>query len=107
MLTFAIVNIPAIDKSDPANSDIASRTLAVKVTADGQIITIDVPGEDAVDEITNEGFVGNAGDNGAASLTYADSSGNVSIPRVVPFVLSDTIAPSQPGVFGVQVTGQA
>jgi hypothetical protein len=107
MLTFAIVNIPAVDTSDPNNSDVQKRTLVVKCGA-SDTVTLDVPGLDAVDEITDPGFVGNDGDLGAASLTYADGAKppNVSAPRVVPFQLSDTIAPSMPGEFGVQATGQ-
>src|SRR5215471_4955940 len=93
MLTFAIVNVPAVDMSDTNNVDVSKRTLIVKCGT-GEPITLDVPGVDAVDEITDPGFVGNAGDNGAATLTYSDASGNVSAPRVVPFQLTDTVAPS-------------
>ena len=112
MQKFSIVNIPAIDMTDPNNSDMddpgAARNLHVKVGSQDTISLV-VPGVDAVDKLQDDRFVGQSGDQGAAVMTYADASTppNVSAPRIVPFTLTDTTAPSQPGDFGVQSEGQA
>jgi len=106
MLTYAVVNIPAVDMSNPNNKDVAKRTLICKCGDAGETITLDVPGVDAIDEITDPGLIGEDGDRGVAAMTYADAAGNVSAPRVVLFELTDTVAPGQPGEFGVQATGQ-
>jgi hypothetical protein len=109
VLTFAIVNIPAVDLSDPANSDVETRTMLVKIGPNATPITVVVPGLDAVDELDDPGFVGNDQDAIIAAYTYADGASppNVSAPRIETFTLTDTVAPSQPGEFGIKATGQA
>jgi hypothetical protein len=38
------------------------------------------------------------------TLTYVDQSGNESVPRAAEIVIVDTVAPPQPGEFGLSVT---
>lgn len=105
MLKFDVVGIKAVDTSDPNNKDVAKQVLSVTV-AGGAATVVEFADQDAHDPVSNDAFIGNAGDSVEASLTYVDGSGNASQPRTETVTLTDTIAPDQPGDFGVQVTGQ-
>lgn len=95
MLKFKLV-LPA-----PGASDVASRQLTVTIgTADPQTVTLDPT---AIESGEYEGE-----DNAAVSgsLVDTDDAGNQSEAREFSFVLTDTLAPPQPGEVGLVVTGE-
>jgi hypothetical protein len=103
MLKFDVV-LPAIDTTNPNNSDIATRTLSVSVAGAAAIVTKVTDLTTA--SVSNDAFVGNANDAVALSLVDSDASGNASPSRDESVTLTDTIAPAQPGDFTLKITGQ-
>jgi len=95
MLKFKLV-LPA-----PGASDVVSRNLSVKI-GDAEA-TSEVLDGSALESAEYQGA-----DNAAVtgSLSDTDDAGNVSDAREFSFVLTDTIAPPQPGEIGLVVTGE-
>ena len=86
----------------PTVSDVVAQEVSVTINAGNPIILILTPGSEVVDAQ----FEGATGAEVATTLVDIDSSDNRSEPRNLVFVLTDTIAPPQPGEIGLTVTGQ-
>jgi hypothetical protein len=87
----------------PADDVIASRKLSV--AADGGAAE-DVPVPDGADTVT----LPTKYPNGAAleaTLVHTDEAGNDSPPRSASLTVSDTVAPAEPGEFGMSVGAQS
>lgn len=92
MLFFTLALPPA------GASDVVKRTLVVKVGG-GDEQTISLSGTDVV----TEELSGNDNDAVVGTLVDTDDAGNDSPAREFSFVLTDTIAPPQPGELGITV----
>lgn len=91
----------AVSAAAPVDSDVVERRLTVEING-GEAATTAFPGE-----ATDLGEV--KADRDASvllSLVDVDGDGNVSEPATFSFVATDTIAPSQPGSFGVSLLRQ-
>lgn len=95
MLRFKLL-LPA-----PGASDVVARKLVV-VNGNNEPQQLDLPG-DSLETLEMEGQ-----DNDVVSGTLEDidDADNVSPAREFSFVLTDTIAPPQPGEIGLVVTGE-
>lgn len=95
MLTFDIVLPPA------TASDTTKGELAVTIgNAEPQVI------ETAVGQERVTGLSGEDGAPVSASFVFIDDANNRSEPSTLEAVLTDTIAPPQPGSLGIEVTGE-
>lgn len=86
---------------NPGASDVVARKLVV-VNGNNEPQQLDLPG-DSMETLEMEGQ-----DNDVVSGTLEDidDAGNVSPAREFSFILTDTIAPPQPGEIGLVVTGE-
>jgi hypothetical protein len=84
-------------------SDVISRLLSVKI-GNNDPVTLTLAANDVI--ITNDLFVGNDNDGVDVSLADVDDAGNRSVSRDQSFVLTDTIAPPQPGEIGLTITDE-
>lgn len=90
MLIYSVTAGPVVD------SDVVKRLLTATVNGEAS-----EPSEYPADT-TNFGEIGFAdNDSVILSLVDVDDAGNSSEPAVFEFVATDTIAPAQPGSFGV------
>ena len=90
MLVYSVTAGPVVD------SDVVKRLLTATVNGEAS-----EPSEFPADA-TNFGEIGfNDNDSVVLSLVDVDDAGNSSEPAVFEFVATDTIAPAQPGSFGV------
>lgn len=83
-------------------SDVVQRQLAVKVGSN-DLGTVVLEG----DIIESNEMQGDDNDVVEGSLIDVDDAGNPSEPRTFSFVLTDTLAPPQPGELGIRVTEES
>jgi hypothetical protein len=95
-LTYAVTAGPVTD------SDVVTRTVTTTVNGEARGSTDYSPETLSFDPITVS-----QGDNVVLTLVDTDDAGNPSAPAVVEFVAADTIPPSQPGLFSVQLVSES
>lgn len=97
------VSLPEFQKQD-----IAAQELTVDITKqDSEPVHVWKKLDADIVEVTDDLFVAQDGDEVLLSLVYIDANGNRSESRDVAVTVIDTIAPPQPGVFGLTVTHQS
>lgn len=94
-LTYEVTAGPASD------TDVVSRTVTLTVNGEARF-SKDYP----ADTLTFDPIVVAQSDNVVLTLVDTDDAGNPSAPAVVEFVAADTIPPSQPGLFSVQLVSE-
>jgi hypothetical protein len=106
------LNVPPLDKTNPRTKDVATRTLTVSSPA-SYVATLNDPAQVQSDtpvpvEADDSGAIltGDAAQHIIGTLVDTDASGNPSDPRPFDIVLSDSIAPPEPGEVGAEVIGQ-
>lgn len=98
MLTYSVSAAPVVDH------DVVERQLVVVV--DGAVAT-DKFAVFAADATSLGEISVPQGSSVTLTLVDVDDAGNRSEPAVVEFVAEDTLAPAQPGSFGVTLVGEA
>ena len=83
--------------------DVIKRSLAVTI---GSGTTIDLSPDPAAATISDERFVGQDNDQVTIVLTDTDDAGNVSPASTTTIILTDTIAPPEPGAVGLRVVAE-
>lgn len=82
-------------------ADVVARKLSVKI-GEADVALIDLP----ADALETAELSGAEGSPVVGSLIDVDDAGNESTPSEFSFVLTDTIAPPQPGSVGLRVTAE-
>lgn len=95
-LTYSVTAGPVSD------ADVVTRT--VTITVNGEALgSKDYP----ADTLTFDPLTVAQDDSVVMTLVDTDDAGNPSAPAVVEFVAADTIPPSQPGLFSVQLVSES
>lgn len=95
-LTYSVTAGPVSD------ADVVTRTVTITVNGE-PMSSKDYP----ADTLTFDEITVAQNDNVVMTLVDTDDAGNPSAPAVVEFVAADTIPPSQPGLFSVQLVSES
>jgi hypothetical protein len=94
-LTYEVTAGPVSD------ADVLSRTVTLTVNGESRGSK-----DYSADTLTFDPIVVSQNDNVVLTLVDTDDAGNPSAPAVIDFVAADTIPPSQPGLFSVQLVSE-
>ena len=97
-----VLNFSITGLAKPTDKDVVKRELSVKVGDDDARVTEITD----LEQIEVGGFSGPDNATVLVSLVDIDDADNRSQPREQQFTLQDTIAPSQPGEFGLRVDSE-